>query len=200
MKVSSAQAARMLGVSRMQISRLVDAGELVAERFGNAWQIDLDSVHRYADLRPERGRPLSAARAWTALRTELPRTLDDASVLAIRVRRRAERRPSRVLPGDLERYRQDSRCVQSGSAVASRLAPVSDGPPHSSYVRRSDYEEVARDYALADDAANPNVILRIVDDDVWPFADLAEAPPVVALVDLVDERDDRSARELVLSL
>ena len=140
MKISAQKAAELLGVSRMQISRLASAGEIKAERFGNALQVDLDSVHRYQDLRPRPGRPAGADMAWDILRDARPRGLGDLHALAIAVRRRADRHELRVLPGSLDRILDDHRVVVSGAASAAQAgAAVQNRPPHDVYIRRSDY-------------------------------------------------------------
>jgi hypothetical protein len=50
-------------------------------------------------------------------------------------------------------------------------------------------------YALEPNANRPNLIVRVVDDDVWPFDDDANvAPWPVVAVDLLDSNDERSRR------
>lgn len=187
----------MLGVSRMQISRLIAAGEIRAERFGSVLQVDLDSVHRYQDLRPNPGRPLSAALAWEMLRDAHPRDLDDVRALAVQVRRRADRHELRVLPGSLGRVLEDRRVIVSGAAAAAHGgAAVQDRAPVDVYVRRSDYDALVVDHRMRR-GGDPNVIVRVAPDDAWLFEHARYAPMVVAMVDLVDDRDDRSASEVL---
>lgn len=195
MRISAQKAAELLGVSRMQISRLVSAGEIRAERFGHALQVDLDSVHRYQDLRPGPGRPASPARAWELLHDARPGGLDELHALAVRVRRRSDRHELRVLPGSLERLLGDRRVVVSGAAAAAHAgAAVQDRPPYDIYVRRSDFGSLVEDHRMRD-SDEPNLIVRVVPDDVWLFEHGHHAPMVVAMVDMVDDRDDRSASE-----
>ncbi|WP_420451171.1 hypothetical protein [Ilumatobacter sp.] len=48
---------------------------------------------------------------------------------------------------------------------------------------------------LEPDADRPNLIVRIVDGDVWPFAEHVNvAPWPVVAVDLLDADDERSRR------
>lgn len=199
-KVTAREAAQRLGVSKMQISRLIDAGEISADRFGNSWQVDLDSVHRYDDLRPKVGRPFDPSQAWSQLQSaSAPTSVDAVKAIAIRVRRRAERCPSFVVPGELAGFLADDLVVCSGvSAAAEHGAAVQNRPPFAVYVRTSDLESVAREYAVNVGADDPNVIIRVVANDVWPFEKRQRfASPLIALVDLVDDRDDRSAREML---
>ncbi len=196
MKISAQKASEILGVSRKQISRLVEAGEIKSERFGNALQVDLDSVQRYQDLRPGRGRPLSAGAAWEMLASARPRNVDDLKTLAVAVRRRAERHEYRVLPAYLDRVLADQRVVISGSAAAvEHGAAVQDGPPHAIYVQRSDADQFVKDNRMRADGDDPNLIVRFAPDAAWVFNGSRHARMIVALVDLVDDRDDRSAAE-----
>ena len=195
MKVSAEKASEILGVSRQQISRLVSAGEIESERFGNVLQIDLDSLHRYQDLRPGRGRPRREDSAWAALNNAEPRSIDDLKLLSVGMRRRARRRRVRILPGSINRLLADKRVVISGAtAAAHHGAAVQDRPPHAIYVRRSDYHDLESEYRLKE-GGDANLIVRVAPDDIWLFNAGKHAPMAVALLDLVDDRDDRSAAE-----
>ena len=69
------------------------------------------------------------------------------------------------------------------------------------YVPQSRVPELADRFALDAAADRPNVRLRVVDDDDWPFEagqQVAPAPVVaVDLLDADDERTRRAARELL---
>ena len=195
MRVSAQKAAELLGVSRMQISRLAAAGEIKVERFGNALQVDLNSLHRYQDLRPGPGRPARPDLAWQLLGDAKPRGLKDLHALAIAVRRRADRRELRVLPGSLERLLSDHRVVVSGAASAAHAgAAVQDRAPYDIYIRRSDYPGLVKEYRMRN-SDEPNLVVRVAPDDAWLFKRGHHAPMVVSMVDMVDDRDDRSAAE-----
>lgn len=207
MSLSAQQAAVALGVSRMQISRLVQQGDLRASRLGNALMIDPDSVNEYRDLRPDRGRPLSARKAWKRIAEESsrPRALNEADLmeslrqLAIVARRRADRQLYRVLPNRLPALFADDRVVLSGAAAGQQQgAPVRPGEPHSVYVSIDDVPELVADYRLRDDA-DPNVIVRVVDPAEWILGHQV-APPYVAAIDALDDGDARSAAEIVRHL
>jgi excisionase family DNA binding protein len=199
MQLCAKEAAEMLGVSRMQVSRLAAMGELKSERFGNALQIDLESVQRYRDLRPPRGRPLVPDSAWRRLLDpgeSPPRDLEDLKALAVEVRRRADRREMRALPGSLDKLLADRSVVISGSGAAVRHgAAVKDRPPHQLYVRESDLEPLVKRHRLRDVLSDANVIVRVAPDEAELFDHGRLAPPLVAMIDLVDERDDRAAAE-----
>lgn len=60
--------------------------------------------------------------------------------------------------------------------------------------RRSDFGSLVEDHRLRD-SAEPNLIVRVAPDDAWLFEHGHHAPMVVCMVDMVDDRDDRSASE-----
>ncbi len=195
MKVSAEKASEILGVSRQQISKLAARGEIESGRFGNVLQIDLDSLHRYQDLRPSRGRPPREDSAWAALNGIDPKSVDELKQLSIDLRRRARRHRVRILPGSISRILNDPRVVISGAAAAAHHgAAVRDRPPHAIYVRRSDFYRLENEYRLRE-GGDANLIVRIAPDNIWLFKAGKYAPMPVALLDLVDDRDDRSAAE-----
>ena len=206
MTFSAQQAADALGVSRMQISRLVRQGDLRASRLGNALLIDADSVSEYRDLRPDRGRPLSPRSAWALIARESVRLESDGSErdvvgaarhLAIVARRRADRHAYRVVPNRAEALLADQRVVLSGADAGQHQgAPVRPGEPHPVYVSSADLDQLVVDHRLRNDAAAPNVIVRVVDPGVWILNDRI-APPLVAAIDALDDGDTRSAAEIL---
>ncbi len=63
------------------------------------------------------------------------------------------------------------------------------------YVRASRVAGLVDRYALEPNAERPNLIVRVVDDGVWPFKqDEHVAPWPVVAVDLLDADDERSRR------
>ncbi len=205
MSLSALQAAQALGVSRMQISRLVRQGDLRASRLGNALLIDPDSVSAYRDLRPEPGRPLSPHAAWERIEAESAllaslmsdrKALAAARQLAIVARRRAERRPYRALPNRLPALLGDDRFVLSGADAGQHHgAPVRPGQPHLLYVSSDNLEHVIADHRLSA-SGEPNVIVRAVNPDAW-ILEHRVAPRLVAAIDAIEEGDTRSAAEIV---
>lgn len=204
--LSAQQAADALGVSRMQISRLVRQGDLRASRLGNALLIDADSVSEYRELRPERGRPLSARSAWARIAAESARLdaagderndIEAAHHLAIIARRRAERRSYRALPNRVPALLADPRIVLSGADAGQHQgAPVRPGEPHPVYVSDNDVDQLVADHRLRDGGAEPNVVVRVVSPDAWILGHRT-APPLVAAIDALDDGDARSAAEML---
>ena len=63
------------------------------------------------------------------------------------------------------------------------------------YIRESELASLIDDFALDDAADRPNVQLRVVDDEYWPFEPgQRHAPLPVLAVDLLDSADERSRR------
>lgn len=202
--LSVQDAAELLGVSGNQIGRLIQAGELTAKRFGPLWAVDPMSVQRRAALRPTRGRPLSPRKAWALLdETTADRhaAVEDVMFLAVATRRRSERRLLRALPVALDDILNDRRVVVSGAAAAQRLGAAVDSlPPHDLYTLRSGWHDLVTSHRLREpeNEAEANLRVRVVDDDVWPFAQGDHvASPLIAAVDLVDSLDHRSAAEVI---
>ena len=197
-QISVERAAQHLGVSRMQIGRLIERGDLLASRFGRAWIIDRKSLQRYAAARPSRGRPLSAAVAWQRLASAGVRSLADVRKLANVCRRRAVPVPIRVLPGELDSALDDHRLVLGGAdAAIAHQAAVGQPGERVAYVRASDVDEFLSDHFAERGADGSNLSLRVVEDDVWPFDGSRVVPSLVAAVDLVDIGDVRSAAEAI---
>jgi len=189
------QAADALGVSHVQVGRLIDAGELDAERFGRSWAIDPDSLRRYRLLRPRRGRPLSESASWKrVLDAELPANINEAIDLARLVRRRSRNERIRILPALDGRIDDDPR-VQHGGAHAAIHHGAGIGRPDQRdiYIGAADADSFRADYRANPNADDPNVVLRIVDG---PIASTDKfVPPIVAVLDLLDAADTRAAAE-----
>lgn len=190
------EAAALLGVSGRQVRRLIDRGDISAEPFGGAWAIDRGSVYRYRDLRPKRGRPLAPGAAWQAVLHAHIRSLDDADRLAIDGRRRAIRIEARVPSARVDALVEDRRVVESGVGAAARLgAAVDVRPPYQMYVRASDWEAIKHDHRLDVEHSEPNVVFRVAPDEA--LEGVRRLPRSVVLVDLVAERENRVAAELM---
>jgi excisionase family DNA binding protein len=189
------QAADALGVSHVQIGRLIDAGELDAKRFGRSWAIDPDSLRRYRLLRPRRGRPLSERASWRrVLDAEPPANIDDAIALARLVRRRSRNERLRILPAIDGRIEDDPR-VHHGGAHAAIHHGAGIGRPDQRdiYISAGDADSFRSEYRANPNADDPNLVLRIVDAPM-AFGDKF-VPPIVAVLDLLDAADTRAAAE-----
>jgi excisionase family DNA binding protein len=193
------ESGQLLGVSDVQVGRLISQGDISARRFGRSWMIDSASVHRYLDLRPSVGRPFSPARAWAVL-AAASIDLDAGRRLAGLCRRRAVRHAVRVTPGALNAAIADAAIAASGVLRAQELqAAVDARPPFAGYVRAGDFADFVARHHVAIHSEEPNLFLREVDDALWPF-DRDGVPAIVALVDLIDDGDARSAAELVAAM
>ena len=193
--VSVDRAAHHLGVTPMQVCRLIRNGELVATRFGRAWIVDPESLARYAASRPGRGRPLAAREAWRRLLQSNPTSLAEARLLANACRRRALRRPVRVLPGELDGALADDRLILGGTDAALAYGAAIGLPQQRvGYVRAADAEVFVDDHFGEFGEESANLVLRVVDDGLWPFNDRL-VPRPVAVIDLIDLGDVRSAAE-----
>lgn len=189
------QAADALGVSHVQVGRLIDAGELDAERFGRSWAIDPDSLRRYRLLRPRRGRPLSEFASWQrVLDAEPPANIDEAIDLARLVRRRSRNERIRILPALDGRIDDDPR-VHHGGAHAAIHHGAGIGRPDQRdiYISAADADAFRAEYRANPNADDPNVVLRIVDGPVASTDKFV--PPIVAVLDLLDAANTRAATE-----
>ena len=188
-------AAKLLGVSGRQVRRPIDRGDIAASLFGSSWAIDRDSVYRYRDLRPNRGRPLSPDGASRALRNADIRSLDEAHQLAIASRRWAGRVAARVPPARIDALIVDRRVIESGVGAAARLGAAVDlRPPFQVYVRQSHWAGIEREYRIDRSRSEPNVVFRVAADEA--LDGVQPLPRSVVLVDLVSEREHRVASEL----
>ena len=194
-KLSVAQAADALGVSHVQVGRLIDAGELDAKRFGRSWSIDPDSLRRYRLLRPQPGRPLSEWASWQrVLDAAPPANIDEVIDLARLVRRRSRNERLRILPALDGRIEADPR-VHHGGAHAAIHHGAGIGRPNQRdiYISATDADVFRADLRATPNADDPNVVLRIVDEPM-AFTDKF-VPPIVAVLDLLDAADTRAAAE-----
>lgn len=194
-QLSVDQAADALGVSHVQVGRLIDAGELDAKRFGRSWAIDPDSLHRYRILRPRRGRPLSERAAWQrVLEAEPPADIDEAIDLARLVRRRSRNERVRILPALDGRIDDDPRVHLGGAhAAIHHGAGIGRVEQRDVYINAQDAGAFCAEYRANPNADDPNVVLRIVKEPIE--IDDEFVPPIVAVLDLLDAADTRAATE-----
>lgn len=203
-------AAEELEVSARRIRQLIASGDLPGQRIGRSWVIDRGDVQRLR--RNDVGRPWSAASAWAVLelaagrdphlspvgRSRARKRLADNGLddLVSRLRARSDRREMYSHPSALDRLGAEPAVVYGGvSAVAEYdVDLIADGEAEV-YVRASELADLIDRFALDEEAGRPNVIVRVVDDAVWPFDDGDRVVPwSVVAVDLLDSRDERSRR------
>jgi hypothetical protein len=210
--VDSEQAARMLGVTRRQVARLVEAAELDGQHLGRALLIDAASVNRLAVSTSRRGRPWEQATAWAALamlsglrdagwvdghtRSRLRARLRSmaAEDLVVRARRRAHVthwRASQDALNEMGDYLVlTGRSALSSPEVASRfdLAGGSAEGTLEGYLLESDVQALVDSFALSPDPAG-QVTLRAVSHDRW-LPD-GTAPMAAVALDLMEAPSTR---------
>jgi len=205
-----ARAADVLDVSPRRVRQLLESGQLAGQQLGRSWVIEQGDIDRLR--RNGAGRPWSASSAWAVLelaaghepelspveRSRARRRLADHGLggLVEQLRARAERREVYAHPSVLGRVVGDGRVVRGGVSAASHYrADLIVQDAAEVYVRAGDVVDLVDSYALDEDAVRPNVILHVVDDEVWPFDDQQQiASWAVVAVDLLDADDERSQR------
>jgi excisionase family DNA binding protein len=208
-----AEAAEALDLDPRTVRWLVASGDLPAVKRGRTWWIDRGSVYQRRRQPRVRGRRLSPRAAWAVLlhaagvhdisalaahahspsrtRNWLARHPLPGSAVRLRGRARSERFDAH--PSELKRVLADDDVMLTGIS-ASQFAGV-----HGGADAVEGYAPVAaRDRLVADHGLVPGggpVLLRWVDDDLWPHVREPVAPRVVVLVDLLEHDDPRARRE-----
>jgi excisionase family DNA binding protein len=208
--ISPAEAARRLGVTPRRVYSLVGENRLRSERIGGRLLIDRDDVDARAAGARAVGRPLSPRRAWAMLlladgqdplgldastRSKLRRLLRERDLWSMRARfvGRAERLPFRAHSSDLPRIDAEPGVVRTGArhAAAAGLRLVASDARVELYVDRKTADRIVKRYRLAP-SSRPNVLLRIVPDEVRRWLTGSVAPRPVMALDLAEDRDPRS--------
>jgi excisionase family DNA binding protein len=212
-----ADAAQQLGISPARVRELVHSGQLRAQQPGRELLVDADSVNRRAQVvRPVAGRPLSPRMAWALLwRLSGMRApwlaASEHSRLRKYVRRldlerwpqmlsrRADVYQVRMLPGPLDRLRNDPQAALGGVSAAMHygLDLVSPVDEIELYVERERFEALVEAKRIKLDPQAPNVLIRVptipsvlaLDGEYAGFA-----LPAAAAADLADAGDERSVR------
>jgi excisionase family DNA binding protein len=208
--LSVALAAAELDVSPRRVRQLLESGQLPGQQLGRSWVIDRSDIDQLR--RSGAGRPWNASSAWAVLalaaghepdlspveRSRARRRLADHGLagLVVQLRSRAQLHQLYAHPSVLDRIAQDSRVVRGGvSGGAEHQVDVIAQDAAEVYVCASRKANLVDSYALDENADRPNVILRVVDDEAWPFGeDVQVAPWPVVAVDLLDADDERSRR------
>jgi excisionase family DNA binding protein len=205
------QVAEALGVTPRRVRQMLAAGSLSGSRVGRAWAIDADQVSKAKNHRPARGRPWHPASAWAVLaladggeavltpvdRSRARQRLGDGlEDLAGSLRSRATVRTFYGHPSVLALLAAATDVVRSGiSAAADHGADLLGGDGFEGYVRASDAGSLVSQLALDESAQRPNVVLRVVEDAVWPFqAGQRLAGRAVVAIDLLESADPRARR------
>jgi excisionase family DNA binding protein len=206
-----AEAAAELGVSERRVRQMLADGVLDGERIGRAWVIDAGQLRSAGHLRPKVGRPWSAASAWALLaladgkelelspveRSRAKKRLAEGLARAVgRLAARAELHRFYAHPSVIDRLAQAPKIVRGGvSAAVEHKVDLLAQDGFDGYIRASDLDSLVSRFALEGDAERPNVVLRVVDDAVWPFREGQRAADrAVVAVDLLESDDARSRR------
>lgn len=202
--LSVPETAEQLGVNRQKVLAFITDGRLPAIRVSRDWRVSIVDVTRFLQTQRRPGRPLDPAAAWTLLleaeatgRALVRRSAadHDAFWLVNLVRRRACVRRLHAL--DALVVDIGLELVVGGEPAGRRhgFAPRDAHRFSDGYIPSSAADSLVSRYALVDAVGDEiNVLLRMVDDDVWPFpADTTTVGPLVAAVDMLsDPIDDRS--------
>lgn len=160
--VSLADASSILGVSSERVRQLVVAGDLPAQRFGNAWAVPMDAIVARRHSARSGGRPLGAVRAW--------RELVDGDIdlgRPGRCQRRAEVVRREMGEADFESLPGAVGALMGGVRAAiefgASLIPADD---RDLYLSRSAFGQLDSLVAAVPDPLG-QIRLRVVDDDAW---------------------------------
>ncbi len=210
--ISVAEAAAQIGVSPRRVRKMLADDLLPGHRVGRGWAIEQRVLEYFRDHRAPAGRPWRASSAWAVLaiadgnesemlpvdRSRARRRLADHGLAGLvdRLAARAQRQRFYAHPSILQRLEEEPDVVRSGaSAAADYQADLIVSDFLEAYVPASRLRGFVDRYGLDANAEQPNVLLRAVDDVVWPFApDAGVAPRAVVVVDLLEADDDRSRR------
>lgn len=186
-------------------------GVLAGEQIGRAWVIESEELRRVALRRPLVGRPWSPASAWAVLaladgeepelspveRSRAKRRLAEGLEGVVgRLAARSDPRWFYAHPGVLGRLAEAPEVVRAGvSASAEQGVGLVVGDGFEGYVRVDELDKLGERFGLDDQAARPNVLLRVVEGAAWPFrpGQRAAGRAVVA-VDLLESDDPRARR------
>ena len=215
-----AEVASELSVSPRRVRQMLADGVLSGERIGRSWIVESDHLRQVERHRKQAGRPWSPASAWALLALADGRELGISHVERSRARKRlseglgvvagklgarASFRQFYAHPSVLSRLAGAPAVVPGGiSAVAEHGGGLVSGDEFEGYVRAKDLGSLVSEYGLDDKASRPNVVLRVVEDSVWPFdSGVSSAWSALVAVDLLESGDQRARRaglELISSL
>ena len=208
--VSVSDAATELDVSPRRVRQMLAAGQLPGQQVGRTWVIERVSLDELR--RADAGRPWSARSAWAVLglasgdefeltpveRSRARRRIAENGLAGLvdQLRSRAGRRAFYAHPSALARVAKGGGVVRGGvSASAEHATEVIAVESAEIYVRESQLSDLVDRYELDADAERPNLVIRVVGDEDWPFDSNDDvAPWPVVAVDLLDASDERSRR------
>lgn len=214
--VTVREAAERLGVNASRVRAMIAAGQLVGQRVGSQWTLDLDSLERRERLHQTgaRQRPLSTRSAWGAAallddhsagwlsaseRTRLRSRLRNASVedTGTFVRWMAARhcvvRRYQVAQKELGEVLREEGVVASGvtAAAALRLGLGSAGQVEGeAYCREATHLRLVHDYLLVASGQGNLLVHEVADQNVKIAGSSSRtAWRLVVAVDLLERAD-----------
>ncbi|MPZ54457.1 MAG: hypothetical protein GEU79_17305 [Acidimicrobiia bacterium] len=191
---------------------MIADGSLNAERQGKEWAVEPRSLERNRRHPRPAGRPWKPSSVWALIalvegyddqlgpldRHRARQRLDRSGLeeLAPRLSSRAELRRFYCHPSGLEPLANEEAFVRSGvSAAAEHNAGIIARDVIEGYVSYADASPLIDHYGLEESTDQPNVLMRIVQDDVWPFPPSAQvAPRSVVALDLLETDEPRARR------
>lgn len=210
-RMAVGDAAARLGLSESRVRQMLADGVLRGERIGRSWVIEQSAVDAIADDRPGVGRPWQPHSAWALLAVAGGDEAEGSAVERFRARdrlaehglaglvgrlsARCEVRRFYAHPAVLDGLAGDDVVLGGISAAGHHGADVIAAGVVEVYAKASMVDVLVDRYALDERAERPNVILRVVDDEHWPFATGERFAPWPAVaVDLLESDDARSRR------
>lgn len=208
--ISPTEAAGRLGITPRRVYALIRDDRLRAQRIGGRLLIDRRDVDARLGGAPAVGRPFSARRAWAMIllaagddprgidastRSKLRKLLRDRDLWSMRSKfvDRAERRPLRAHSSDIAKLEAEPGVVRTGARCAAEagLGLIASDAPLELYADRATAERLTQRYRLAP-SPRPNVVLRILPDEVRAWLHGPLAPRLAIALDLADDQDSRA--------
>ena len=213
------EVASRLSVSPQRVRALIASGDLDGRFIGRTWFVDPVSLERYRHVRqPSAGRALSPVTAWAALLTRFGSEVDDrtrqrfhliderrARVRALSARavddwrwlarRRCDVQRYTTRSAYLTRIAREDGAVRAGLSSGIRHGLVDGTDSIDLYGGVSTIGRLVERYRLRPDPMG-NVTLRTINlDDPDQLAIICsdELPALVVAVDLLEDRDARTA-------
>jgi len=205
------QAAEKLEVTSRRVRQMLADGTLEGQRVGAVWVIDERALWLAAQRRRAAHRPWNPSSAWAVLALADGAEPGCTPAQRSRARRRLAAGLANLV-GPLA-SRAHSRWFYAHPSVVSRLAArpgivrtaASASPeyhlglvgswPLEAYLRQSDLEVILDEEAMEERTERFNLLLRVVEDRIWPFGQGSEvAPRPVVAVDLLESDDERARR------
>jgi excisionase family DNA binding protein len=215
--LSVREAADRLGLSEQAIRQMAASGRLDGLKRSGRWWLDARAVERERRHRAGPGRPLSPAMAWSVL---LAASGEPSAPLArhenhpARVRRwlaghrlpdeagrlraRARRERFDAHPSELARVLARDDVMKTGISAGELVGLHGGDDEAEGYAPLSHRERMIAEHALV--PGDGPLLVRWVDDELWPVVGADIAPRVAVLVDLVEHDDPRARREAARAL